>query len=121
MTREEHVEGPADGRALPAVLTIEGGDGANGNIHTADDTVDHVDAAFALEILRMNVAATAGWLGGVSHRPRPSGPVVAWGPDRLDVFVVGADSALYHLAWDGSAWRPAPGSFDHLGGTLARG
>ena len=27
---------------------------------------------------------------------RTSGPVEAWGPDRLDVFVVGNDNALYH-------------------------
>ncbi|GAA1741935.1 hypothetical protein GCM10009809_41820 [Isoptericola hypogeus] len=105
---------------LPAVLTIEGGDGANGSIHSAADTVDRVDPAFALQIMRMNAATVAGWLGSVDSRPRPSGPVVAWGPDRLDVFVLGADSALHHAWWDGSAWRPSPGAFENLGGTLAR-
>ena len=41
---------------VPAVLTIEGADGANDAIHTADDTLDKVDAAFAVEILKMNTA-----------------------------------------------------------------
>ena len=31
----------------------------------------------------------------------------AWGPNRLDVFVLGTDSALYHKWWDGSAWGPS--------------
>jgi len=44
---------------FPAVLTIEGTDGANDNVHTANDTLDNIDYDFALEILRMNVATTA--------------------------------------------------------------
>ena len=44
---------------LPAVLTIEGADGANSRIHTADDTMDHIDLSLALDILRMNVAFLA--------------------------------------------------------------
>jgi Zn-dependent M28 family amino/carboxypeptidase len=48
---------------LPAVLTIEGADGANGNIHSARDTLDRVDMALALEILRMNTAFVAGLIG----------------------------------------------------------
>lgn len=48
---------------IPAVLTIEGADSANDAIHTANDTLDRVDADFALQILRMNagfIAAEAG-------------------------------------------------------------
>lgn len=41
---------------IPAVLTIEGADGANDRIHTARDTLDHIDHDLAVEILRMNVA-----------------------------------------------------------------
>lgn len=44
---------------FPAVLTIEGTDGANDNVHTANDTLDKIDYDLALEILRMNVATTA--------------------------------------------------------------
>jgi hypothetical protein len=40
---------------IPAVLTIEGADNANDAIHTGNDTLDLVDTAFAIEILRMNL------------------------------------------------------------------
>jgi Zn-dependent M28 family amino/carboxypeptidase len=42
-----------------AVLTIEGTDGANDNVHTANDTLDNINYDLALDILRMNVATTA--------------------------------------------------------------
>ncbi|BCH29763.1 hypothetical protein MesoLjLc_16930 [Mesorhizobium sp. L-8-10] len=44
---------------IPAVLTIEGGDSANDAVHTARDTLDRVDPAFAVEILKMNIATIA--------------------------------------------------------------
>jgi hypothetical protein len=46
---------------------------------------------------------------------------VAWGPNRLDVFVRGTDNQVYHKAWDGSAWYPGGGvtEWENLGGTLA--
>jgi len=42
-----------------AVLTIEGTDSANDNVHTANDTLENIDYDLALEILRMNVATIA--------------------------------------------------------------
>ena len=42
--------------------------------------------------------------------------VVSWGPNRLDVFVIGTDRALYHKWWDGSAWRPSLTGYERLGG-----
>lgn len=48
---------------IPAVLTIEGADGANDRIHTAGDTLEHIDHDLALEILRMNVAYLVQVLG----------------------------------------------------------
>ncbi|MFA1537972.1 M28 family metallopeptidase [Actinomadura monticuli] len=45
--------------AVPAVLTIEGADGANEHVHTAGDTLDNVDDRLASEIVRMNVATAA--------------------------------------------------------------
>jgi Zn-dependent M28 family amino/carboxypeptidase len=48
---------------IPAVLTIEGADNTNRNIHSADDTLDHINFDLALEILRMNVAFVAQALG----------------------------------------------------------
>jgi Peptidase family M28 len=44
---------------LPAVLTIEGGDETNANIHNAKDTLDRINYDLGLEILRMNTAFVA--------------------------------------------------------------
>ena len=40
---------------------------------------------------------------------------VSWGPNRLDIFVVGTDKALYHKAWDGSSWQPSLTDLEPLG------
>ena len=48
---------------MPAVLTIEADDSANTRPHTANDTVDAVDADLAVEILRMNLAYLVEVLG----------------------------------------------------------
>jgi len=47
---------------IPAVLTIEGADSSNSNVHTSGDTLDRVDRGLLLEILRMNVAFAAATL-----------------------------------------------------------
>ncbi len=57
----DHV--PFIGAAVPAVLTIEGNDDANHNIHSANDTLNHINHDLALEILRMNTAYVAGEIG----------------------------------------------------------
>jgi hypothetical protein len=57
----DHV--PFIAAGVPAVLTIEGTDSTNSNIHSNADTIDHVDYDFALEILRMNVAFVANEVG----------------------------------------------------------
>jgi hypothetical protein len=57
----DHV--PFINAGLPAVLTIEGADGANSNIHTANDTLAHINFDLALEIIKMNVAFVATKLG----------------------------------------------------------
>lgn len=49
--------------AVPAVLTIEGTDDANSSIHSANDTLAHIDFSLAVEILKMNVAFVAQSLG----------------------------------------------------------
>ena len=108
----DHV--PFINAGVPAVLTIEGADSANGHIHSANDTLNFIDWSLAAEILRMNIAALAGWLEpAAAVRPQPAGSVVAWGPDRLDVFAVGFDSALHHKAYDGT-WH----DFESLGGVV---
>lgn len=44
---------------------------------------------------------------------------VAWGPNRLDVFVRGVDNAIYHKAWDGTKWLPGIQDWEFLGGNIA--
>ncbi|MFI0910505.1 matrixin family metalloprotease [Streptomyces abikoensis] len=47
--------------------------------------------------------------------PRPPA-VVSWGENRLDIFGLGLDSAMWHKAWDGTHWLPSPDGWDRLGG-----
>jgi hypothetical protein len=57
----DHV--PFINAGLPAVLTIEGADSANSNIHSIHDTIEHINYDLALEVLRMNVAFVANEIG----------------------------------------------------------
>ena len=45
-----------------------------------------------------------------------SSPVVAWGANRLDTFVLGTNRALYHKWWNGSAWGPSVTGYENMGG-----
>jgi hypothetical protein len=112
----DHV--PFINASLPALLTIEGADSANHNIHSANDTLDHIDYGLASEILKMNLAVVARRLGATvaGALRQSSSPVVAWGSDRLDVFVLGTDRALYHKWWNGSAWGPSVTDYEGMGG-----
>ena len=53
--------------------------------------------------------------------PSASGPVVAWGANRLDAFVIGTDAALYHKWWDGANWGPSVTGYEYMGGTILGG
>jgi hypothetical protein len=46
-------------KSVPAVLTIEGADSTNEDLHSARDTLDRINFDLALEILRMNTAYAA--------------------------------------------------------------
>jgi hypothetical protein len=104
--------------SMPALLTIEGADTANHNIHTANDTLDKINYGLAAEILKMNVAVAARRLG--THTTTAvrasSSPVVSWGANRIDAFVLGSDRALYHKWWNGSAWGPSVTGYEAMGG-----
>ena len=91
---------------IPAVLTIEGADSANGHIHTDQDVLAHIDLALMREILRMNLAALAGWLEQAVAVPpgRPRGRLGPRTPGRVRGRT---DGAIHHKAWDGSAGTPA--------------
>jgi hypothetical protein len=51
---------------IPAVLTIEGADHANSNIHSIRDTLENINYDFTQEILRMNVSFLANEIGQAS-------------------------------------------------------
>jgi hypothetical protein len=59
-------------------------------------------------------------------QPAPAGelarnPVVnSWGHDRLDIFAVGTDGALYHKWWDGANWGPSQVEFEFMDGGITR-
>ena len=45
--------------------------------------------------------------------------VVSWGPERLDIFVIGTDAALYHKYWSPSTgWGPSVTDYERLGGIV---
>jgi Zn-dependent M28 family amino/carboxypeptidase len=50
-------------KGIPGVLTIEGADSSNERVHSARDTLAHVDVQLAVEILRMNVGFVAEAIG----------------------------------------------------------
>ena len=111
----DHV--PFINAGIPAVLTIEGNDSANHDIHTERDTIATTDATLALDILRMNLAVLARLLTG-DRVPRPASSVVSSEPGRIDIFTTGADSSVYHKAWDGSGWQPDGEQYEFLGGQV---
>lgn len=53
---------------------------------------------------------------GVTVRGNPR--VVSWDHDRLDIFVVGSDGALYHKWWDGNQWGPSVSGFEFMDGGI---
>ena len=55
-------------------------------------------------------------IGPLLPAPKPTRWVTAWGQNRLDIFGLGGDGAMYHKAWDGAAWRPSPLDWERLGG-----
>jgi hypothetical protein len=57
----DHV--PFINAGIPAVLTIEGADSTNSNIHSMKDTLEHINYELALEVLRMNVAFLGSEIG----------------------------------------------------------
>ena len=66
---------------------------------------------------RLLPASPLDWerLGGIFTSP----PAVAsWGQNRLDIFGLGGDGAMYHKAWDGSAWGPSLLDWERLGGVF---
>ena len=52
----------------------------------------------------------------IAKAPEPSGPAVSWGPNRLDVFVLGTNRGMWHKWWNGASWGPSLTGYEFLGG-----
>ena len=111
----------------PTFPTISCGNGPNGDMFM--NYMDYVDDACMVfftegQCQRMDAtldgprSSFSGGGGGEAKGVRGLGSAVSWGSDRLDVFVVGTDSALYHKWWDGAAWGPSREGYGYLGGTV---
>ena len=112
--------GPRTG--TPTFPQVSCGNGPNGDMFM--NYMDYVDdpAMFmftAGQVTRMQACldgprSTNGTAAGAPAQS--SSPVVAWGANRLDVFVLGTDRALYHKWWNGSAWGPSLTGYEAMGG-----
>jgi ABC-type taurine transport system substrate-binding protein len=108
----------------PAFPHLSCSNGPNGDMfmNYMDYTDDRAMVMFtAGQVARMQacldgVRSTIG-LGAGAAMIRPSSqPIVAWGPNRIDAFVLGTDRALYHKWWNGSAWGPSVTGYENMGG-----
>jgi hypothetical protein len=54
--------------------------------------------------------------GAAARTPEPAGPVVSWGENRLDAFVLSTDHAMYHKWYDGTGWAPSVSGYEYMGG-----
>ena len=68
-------------------------------------TTSQLDPIFFQETAGTTPVAGSGW-------------VTAWGANRLDIFGLGTNSAMYHKAWNGSSWQPSISGWENLGGTF---
>jgi hypothetical protein len=76
----------------------------------------HADDIAGIQSIYGSGRSWHGWesLGGVLT----SDPAVSsWAANRLDCFVRGTDSAMWHKWWNGSAWS----GWENLGGVLTSG
>ena len=106
---------------VPAFPHVTCSNGPNGDMFM--NYMDYVDDAAMVMFSDGQLARMDACLDGprasfeLNQRVNaPSAPVVAWGSDRLDAFVIGTDSALYHKWWDGSNWGPSVQGYESLGG-----
>ena len=106
----------------PTFPHVSCGNGPNGDMFM--NYMDYVDdpAMFmftAGQVTRMQACLDGprSSIGTEAGAPRQSSsPVVAWGANRLDVFVLGTDRALYHKWWNGAAWGPSLTGYEAMGG-----
>lgn len=109
----------------PTFPSISCNNGPNGDMFM--NYMDYTDDGCMFMFTAGRVARMEATLEGPRSRictaaaaatPPTSGPVVAWGPNRLDTFVIGTDSALYHKWWNGSSWGPSVTDYEYMGGVI---
>jgi hypothetical protein len=103
----------------PSFPHVTCGNGPNGDMFM--NYMDYVDDPCMVMFTQGQVARMHACLDGPRSTlsqagVRASGPVVAWGANRLDAFVIGTDSALYHKWWDGVSWGPSITDYEYMGG-----
>ncbi len=109
----------------PTFPHVSCSNGPNGDMFM--NYMDYVDDSAMFMFSAGQVARMQACLDGVrstigvgAGAPRPSSsPVVAWDVNRLDVFALGTDRALYHKWWNGSAWGPSVTGYEALGGVCS--
>lgn len=83
-----------------------------GNFHVKIESFDSVAATATVTV---RVGRSFERLGGVMiERPTTE----AWGSDRLDIVVRGANNEVFHKIWDGNRWLPSPTDWEDLGGAI---
>ncbi len=106
----------------PAFPHVSCSNGPNGDMFM--NYMDYVDDPAMFMFTAGQVARMQACLDGprssigpeVAAPRQSSSPVVAWGANRLDVFVLGSNRALYHKWWNGSAWGPSLTGYEAMGG-----
>jgi hypothetical protein len=113
--------GPNYGK--PAFPKVSCSNGPNGDMFM--NYMDYVDDGAMVMFTAGQVARMQACLDGprikigaaaAATLRAPSSPVVAWDANRLDVFVLGTNRALYHKWWNGSAWGPSVTGYEAQGG-----
>ena len=109
----------------PTFPKVSCGNGPNGDMFM--NYMDYVDDRCMFMFTKGQVARMEAAMNGPrkalcsaasSGSNRASGPVVAWGPNRLDAFVIGTNSAMYHKWWNGSSWGPSVTGYQAMGGQI---
>jgi len=108
----------------PAFPHLSCSNGPNGDMFM--NYMDYVDdrAMFMFttgQVTRMQACLdgprnSIGVSAAVAAPRKSSSPVVAWAANRLDVFAISTDLALYHKWWDGSNWGPSLTGYERMGG-----
>lgn len=107
----------------PTFPHVSCSNGPNGDlfVNYMDYVDDRVMVMFtAGQVARMQACldserSSLGTTATTAIRPSSS-PIVSWGPNRLDTFVLGTDRAVYHKWWNGSAWGPSVTGYENMGG-----